>query len=151
VTVEDLSKPGLRRKAPGWWGVFSPLRDMVELQVTDNRLDSLAAKRKEKRNIVSRELPPLTSQLPTTWKGPRSSEPAEPGRIVSISEPTKDSGGSKLFYACHEKDSDAMGNQFCETSIEALFDQHPPLKWVTGRPKVPVLQWQRRYVQFPLI
>jgi hypothetical protein len=118
---------------------------MVELHVTDNRLDNLAEKRK--RNIEPTELPPLTSQLPTTWKGPRSaSETAEPGRVISISEPTKDSGGSKLFYACQEKDSDAMGNQFCATAIEVLFDQHPPLKWVTGRPKVPVLQWQRRYV-----
>jgi hypothetical protein len=137
------------RKAPVWWGVFSPLRDIVELHVTNNRLDNLAGKRKEKHNIVSSQMPPLTSRLPTTWKGPRSaSERTEPDRVVSISAPTMDSAGSKLFYACQEKDSDTMGNQFCLTAIEALFDQHPPLIWVTGRPKVPVLQWQRRYGTF---
>jgi hypothetical protein len=122
---------------------------LTELGVTENRLENLAGKRREKRNKAPVELPPLTSQFPTLWKGDRFiPEPTEGTRIPSISDPCKNSAESKVYYACQEKDSDTLGNQFCATAIEALFDQNPPVIWSTGRPKVPVLQWVRRYFQF---
>lgn len=146
ITRHDLSTAGLLRKAPSWWAVFSPLRDLTELGVTENRLDSLAEKRREKRNKVKAELPPLTSQFPTVWKGERSVlPPKETARVTSISDPAKGSADSKVYYACQEKDSDRLGNQFCSTAIELLFDQNPPLTWATGRRKPPVLQWVCRY------
>jgi hypothetical protein len=149
ITRDDLSNPGLRRKAPGWWGVFSPLRDLIELGVTENRLENLAGKRREKRNKAPVDLPPLASQFPTLWKGKRFiPKPTEGVRIPSISDPSKNSAESKVYYACQEKDSDTLGNQFCGTAIEALFDQNPLLTWSSGRPEVPVLQWVRRY--FPI-
>lgn len=94
------------------------------------------------------DLPPLTSQLPTLWKGERSIAPTEGGRVTSVSDPSRGSADSKVHYAC-QKDSDTLGNQFCATAIEA-FDQNPPVTWATSRPKVPVLQRVGKYMRFCL-
>jgi len=105
-------------------------------------------KRQEKRNQQTLIMPPLTSQVNPIWVG----QPAptqtdeETRRITSISDPSKSSAGSQLFYACQERESEALGNLFCTVAIDALFEENPPLIWVKGRPKFPVVQWRSRYI-----
>ena len=111
-------------------------------------MDNFADKRHEKRNVSSRPLGPPTSAVIPEWVGPPLAPLTEEDirRIVSISDPSKSSAGSRLFHATQEKDSEMLATLFCETVITLLFWEDPPLNWITGREEgKPVLRWRHRF------
>jgi hypothetical protein len=65
-------------------------------------------------------------------------------RVVSISDPSKSSAGSKLYHACQEQETQLLGNVFCAVALDALFRKNPSVNWVTGRTDRPVIQWRSR-------
>jgi hypothetical protein len=91
-------------------------------------------------------MPPPTSQFPPTWVGPPAPgmSTEEVMRVVSISDPSKSSAGSKLYHACQEQETQLLGNVFCAVALDALFRKNPSVNWVTGRTDRPVIQWRSR-------
>jgi hypothetical protein len=122
------------------------LESLKTIQLTDTRKENLASKRHEKASQAPLIIPPLTSQFPPTWVGPPAPPQSEQEirRVVSISDPSQSSAGSKLFYACQEVESQILGNLFCEVTLSALFGGKAALSWVNGRPKPPILRWRSR-------
>jgi hypothetical protein len=146
VRADELSDSRtIHQKAPDFLSVLRAAHELRDLAVTEVRLDNFAEKRQEKRS--SRPIGPPTSAVIPEWVGP-SLPPLtteEICRIASISDPSKSSAGSRLFYATQEKDSEMLATQFCKTMITFLFWEKPSLKWVTGRDKgKPVLRWRHR-------
>jgi hypothetical protein len=135
------------RKAAHWSGVFATLQSLVDYQATDNSKESLAVKRKEKRIMKNSDMPPSTAQTPPTRVGPSAPQQTEEEtrRVTSISDPEKSSAGYKLYHACDERESEALGNQFASMALMALFEEKPHVSWVSGRPKAPIVQWRSRY------
>jgi hypothetical protein len=129
--------------------MFWTLQDLQKLKVTDTRKDNLAEKRHEKR--TSRPIGTLSSQVAPVWVGPPgppvTSE--ETQRIISISDPSKSSAGSQLYYATQEQESEMLANLFCQSTLRALMSTDPSLDWVEGRlDGMPVLRWRNRYPSF---
>jgi hypothetical protein len=146
VQADELSdNRTIHQKAPDFMSVLRAAHELRDLAVTEVRLDNFAEKRQEKRS--SRPIGPPTSAVIPEWVGP-SLPPLtteEIRRIASISDPSKSSAGSRLFYATQEKDSEMLATLFCTTVISLLFWDDPSLKWVTGRDKgKPVLRWRHR-------
>ena len=133
-------------KANHWFIVFLTLQSLEGPQVTDNRKASLAEKRKG-RHIKSTQMLPSTSQTLAVRVGPSPPPQTEEEacHVTSISDPEISSAGYKLYHACEERESEALANQFFTITLASLFEKDPPLAWVTGRPKVPVVQWRSRY------
>ena len=92
---------------------------LKNLQITDNRRETLAGKRQEKRNRQSMIMPPLTSQIHAQWVSPPASiqTEEETRHFTSISNPSKSSAGSQLFHACQERESEALGNIFSTATL----------------------------------
>jgi len=133
----------LLRKAPNFANTFALVQDLRDLNITDTRLDNFADRRHEKRASGR----PTSSVLPE-WVGPRlpplTAEEAQ--RIVSISDPTKSSAGSRLFTATQEQESESLATSFFRTILMMLFVDDPPLNWATGRDDgKPVLRLRHRY------
>lgn len=148
IQPEDLSNRNvLPTKAIYFYAVFSTIKTLESLQVTNNRKENLASKRHEKYSQGPVTMPPLTSQVPLVWVGPPAPPQSEEEtrRAMSISDLSKSSAGSKLFHACQEIESQMLGNLFCEVTITALFGEEAALSWVGGRPEPPVIQWRARY------
>lgn len=118
----------------------------MKLQFTDNRKESLAGKRHEKRDQSSLKMPVLTSQIAPVWVGPPAPAQSEEEvrRITSISDPSKSSAGSKLLHACQEIETQMLGNIFCTVAINALFEKDPTIDWAIGRNLSPLVQWRNR-------
>jgi hypothetical protein len=138
----------VHQKAPDFRSAFRIAHDLRDLNVTDTRLGNLADKRQEKR--ASRPLGPPTSAVIPEWVGPPLAllTAEDIHRIVSISDPSKSSAGSRFFHATQEKDSEMLATLFCEAVISLLFWEDPPLRWVTGRDEgKPVLRWRHRFNQ----
>ena len=149
IQPEDLANTNvLLTKASYFFTLFSTLQGLESLQMTETRKDNLAAKRQEKRTQDPVIMPPLTSQVAPIWVGPPAPPQSEQEirRVVSISDPSQSSAGSKLYYACQEVESQMLGNVFCAVSISALYGDQAALSWVNGRPKPPILRWRSRYV-----
>jgi hypothetical protein len=100
--------------------------------ITDTRLDNFAGKCQGKHS--SRPLGLSTSIVVPEWVSPLlvplTAEDIH--RIVSISDPSKSSAGSRLFHATQEKDSEMLATLPCETVI-LLNWEDPLLRWVMGR------------------
>jgi len=149
IQPEDIAnRHVLLAKAAYFYSTFSTLKSLISLQVTETRKDNLAAKRQEKRVQDPVVMPPLTSQFPHVWVGPPVPPQTEQEvrRIVSISDPSQSSAGSKLYHACQEVESQMLGNLFCEVTLSALYGDEAAVSWVHGRPQPPVLQWRSRYL-----
>lgn len=133
-------------KAGQFYTVFKTLRALRNLKVTETRVDNLAEKRSHKRSQIV-VMPPPTSQFPPTWVGPPAPIQSEDEvqRVVSISDPSHSSAGSKLFHACQENETQLLGNAFCSVALDALFRESPSVNWVTGRDELPVVEWRSRY------
>jgi hypothetical protein len=152
ILPSDLSdKRILPRKASYYHAVFAALRDLENVKITETRKDNLAEKRHEKRNN-SRRMGPLSTEVSPVWVGPPAPPLSEDDvrRIASISDPLQSSAGSQLFHATQEKESELLGNLFCQTTLDVLFVD-PSLDWVTGRTEIPILQWQHGYPLNPFI
>jgi len=134
-------------KATHWASVFSTLQSLVDFHVTDNSKENLAGKRRTKRMLKYSELPPLTQQTAPLPTGPSATPQTEDEarRVVSISDPKKSSAGCRLYYACDERVSEALANQFANMALMSLFVNKPRIPWVRGRLNTPVLQWRSKY------
>ena len=129
-----------------FYTLFQTLQSLIKLQFTDNRKESLAGKRQEKRDQSSITMPALTSQIAPIWVGPPAPAQSEEEvrRIISISDPSKSSAGSKFLQACQEMETQMLGNVFCTVAINALFEKDATIDWVIGRDQSPVVQWRSR-------
>jgi hypothetical protein len=142
-TDEIKDKRVIITKAPNFSTTFWKLWHICRLNITDTRLDNLAGKRHEKRSYSR----PISSTLPV-WVGPPLPPltPEETQRIVSISDPSKSSVGSRLFTATQEQESEMLATSFCETVLNMLFPDNPSMTWATGRDDgKPTLVWRTWY------
>src|SRR5579859_2859860 len=131
------------QKAPHFTSTFRNLQDLRSLNVTDTRLDTLADKRHGKRQYGR----PTSAVLPE-WVGPPLAPLTadEAHRIVSISDPSKSSAGSRLFTATQEQESESLATSFIQNVLMLLFIDDPSVTWATGRDDgKPVLRWRNRY------
>jgi hypothetical protein len=131
------------KKTPFFSNSFRNLRHICELNITDTRLENLAEKRQEKRSYGR----PTSGTVPL-WVGPSLAPltPEETQRMVSISDPSKSSAGSRLFTATQEQESETLATSFCQTVLDILFPDKPPVTWATGRDDgEPILEWRNRY------
>ena len=141
---EIKSNRVILQKAPNFTHTFWNLQHIRGLNVTDTRLDNFAEKRQEKRSCGR----PTSSVLPM-WVGPPLAPltPEEAHRIVSISDPSKSSAGSRLFTATQEHESESLATSFCQNVLKMLFLDDPYVVWATGRDDgKPVLEWRNRYL-----
>jgi hypothetical protein len=133
----------LLQRAPNFLNTFQNLQDLRGLYITDSRRDTLAEKRQQKHAYGR----PTSSILPE-WVGPPLPPltPEEKHRMVSISDPSKSSAGSKLFTATQEQESESLATSFFRNVLILLFLDDPPVTWAKGREDVkPVLRWRNRY------
>lgn len=131
------------QRAPNFLNTFQNLQDLRGLYITETRRDALAEKRQEKLAYGR----PTSAVLPE-WVGPPLAPltPEEKHRIVSISDPSKSSAGSKLYTATQEKESETLATSFFRTVLILLFLDNPPVTWPTGRDDAkPVLRCRNRY------
>jgi hypothetical protein len=142
-----LNKRVLIEKSTHFYSVYSALRNLENLKVTETRKDNLAEKRQENRSTSIRATSSLSSQVAPIWVGPpappQSAE--ETRRVTSISDPAKSSSGGNLFHATQDRETEILGNQFCLTMLNALFPEDLTINWVQGRPEAPSLEWGQRY------
>jgi hypothetical protein len=130
------------QRAPNFTSTFRNLQDLRGLNVTDTRLDNLVEKRHEKHSYGR-----PTSVILPEWVGPPlvPLTPEEANRIVSISDPSKSSAGSRLFTATQEQESESLATSFFQNVLMMLFLDDPPIAWAAGRDDVkPVLRWRNR-------
>jgi hypothetical protein len=140
---EIKSNRVILQKAPNFTHTFWNLQHIRGLNVTDTRLDNFAEKRHEKRSYGR----PASAVLPV-WVGPSLAPltPEEAHRIVSISDPSKSSAGSRLFTATQEHESESLATSFCQNVLKMLFLDDPSVVWSTGRDDgKPMLEWRNRY------
>jgi hypothetical protein len=137
IIEDDFSNiSALIQKAAYFFSIFSTLKSLKNLLVTDNRKEALNGKRHEKRSQSTLSIPPLTSEVLPVWVGPRApiQREDETRRITNISDPSRSSAGSRLFLVFQERESEELGNPFCSVAITALFQGDPSLTWSSGRP-----------------
>ena len=142
-TDEIKSDRVVLQKAPNFTSTFWNLQDICGLNITDTRLDNFAEKRHEKRSYGR----PTSSVLPV-WVGPPlpplTIEEAQ--RIVSISDPSKSSAGSRLFTATQEQESETLATSFCQSVLKMMFLDNSSVTWANGRDAgKPRLVWRTRY------
>ena len=144
VQTDEIQKTRVvLKKALHFTHTFQNLRHICGLNITDTRLDNFAEKRHEKRSYGQ----PISGTLPV-WVGPPLAPltPEEIQRIVSISDPSKSSAGSRLFTATQERESEALATSFCQTVLDMLFPDNPSVTWATGRDDgKPILEWRNWY------
>src|SRR5436190_1959799 len=131
------------QKAPNFTSTFRNLQDLRGLNVTDTRLGNFAEKRHEKHSYGR----PASAVL-TEWVGPPLAPltAEEADRIVSISDPSKSSAGSRLFTATQEQESESLATSFFQNVLMMLFLDDPPVAWAIGRDDgKPVLRWRNRF------
>ena len=142
-TDEIKTNRVILQKAPNFTNTFWNLQHLRGLSVTDTRLNNFAEKRHEKRSYGR-----PTSSAPPVWVGPPLAPltPEEAQRIVSISDPSKSSAGSRLFTATQEHESESLATTFCQNVLKILFLENPSVTWATGRDDgEPILEWRNRY------
>jgi hypothetical protein len=140
ISREDvLTGNDLDMKAGAFYTVFKTLRSLETRRITDTRRDNLKAKRTEKLEI-NRQVASSTFRR-VGRSAPEYTE--EEKRVASISDPSISSAGKELFIASYEANCQSLANDFCGIVLDTVFSQDPPIHWVTGRPELPIIQWEQ--------
>lgn len=173
---QPLPNSALIRNAGWFGYAFKAFFTIQDVKTSSTRISNLALKRSQKlaksqshsqqsqkdRNLSQSQaedgiddteqvdiLPPFVSQEKAHSVGPPTRDPEtedDSQRVASISDPSKSSAGSKLYYACRETATQNLGNKFCCGALDELFETPPSLDWVTGRRTSPVFQWRDEYL-----
>ena len=108
ISIQEDELPEINvliEKGGPFYLMFSIVQSIIRLKVSETRMDNLAEKRSDKRTQIV-VMPPPTTQFPPTWvvpcAPPQSAD--EMQRVISISDLSKSSAGSKLFHVFHERE-----------------------------------------------